>query len=41
MRIYKDAKSIKGEPFPENKSDKDKTKRKKDTNANIIINKGA
>ena len=30
MRIFKDAKSIKGEPFPENKRDKGKTKRKKD-----------
>jgi hypothetical protein len=30
MRIFKDAKSIKGKPFPENKRDKDKTKRKKD-----------
>jgi len=28
--MFKDAKSIKGEPFPENKCDKDKTKLKKD-----------
>jgi hypothetical protein len=30
MRIFKDAESIKGEPLPENKRDKDTTKLKKD-----------